>query len=426
MDPARNEATDPASHSATGDAMPHETRAAMQAVLDVLPSNSCIVDPDGMIVAVNRSWRTYAADNGYPADDNGMTTGGIGTNYLSACTATAHPPHPQSALAVRSAGAVRDGLRAVLDGNRETFVSEYPCETAGNVLWYRVSIARLKAPIEGALIRHVDVSWNHRMARAADDAAEQLRETQREMTQVTDQMRSEKKELESFSYRLSHDMKTPLRAISGYASILSEELADSLDTTHRSYLNRILEVANQSGGMIDALLELTRLSARKLTPQRFDLVPVIRDLVEHLRITEEKEILCMTPDRIEIDADLDLMRTLVMNVLTNAVKYADSTKDLVIGVDVEEGDQEVTIGFADNGLGIDEADVERIFDPFVRARNAGIAPGTGIGLSTVRRIVENHGGNVWATNGHKEGAIFYISLPKRTSGPSEENLTDRA
>jgi signal transduction histidine kinase len=230
------------------------------------------------------------------------------------------------------------------------------------------------------------------------------------------------RDLEAFSYSVAHDLRTPLRGINGFSRILLEDYASKLDEEGSRHLDRIAAAAETMGLLIDALLKLARVTRRELERETIDLgetaLAVVRDLREADR--ERRVDFEVQPGLVD-RGDRQLLRVLLENLIGNAWKFTQRQPSarVVFGAKVEDG---IPIYYVeDNGAGFDMTYAAKLFGPFRRLHAADDFPGTGIGLATVQRIVDRHGGRVWAEGAVNQGATFYFTLqahPSAAPGPS--------
>jgi PAS domain S-box-containing protein len=219
------------------------------------------------------------------------------------------------------------------------------------------------------------------------------------------------KELESFSYSVSHDLRSPLRSIDGFSQILLEDYQDRLDETGINYLTRVRKAAQRMAQLIDDILLLSRVSRHKLS-----IGPVnLRQIAEESAITQ-RDLYCNHHVDISIAhnmqgrGDQRLLRIVIDNLLENACKYTSKQEhaEVHFGTKLENG---TTIYFVkDNGVGFDMRYADKLFGAFQRLHGADEFPGTGIGLATVKRIIDRHGGKIWAEGQPRQGATFYFTL----------------
>ena len=226
-----------------------------------------------------------------------------------------------------------------------------------------------------------------------------------------DKLERANRELDAFSYSVSHDLRAPLRAIEGYASLLAQDYAKTLDAAGQTYLDRILAGVTQMSTLIEALLELARLSRATVQRERIDLSAMANEVIGELRRAN--------PDRnvdVKIESDLvahgdpKLVRVALVNLLGNAWKFSSRTPSARIECGRHKSDEN-TFFVRDNGAGFAAEHAAKLFAPFQRLHSAKEFPGTGVGLATVQRVIEHHGGTIWADAKLGSGATFYFSLP---------------
>jgi signal transduction histidine kinase len=218
--------------------------------------------------------------------------------------------------------------------------------------------------------------------------------------------------LEAFTYSVAHDLRSPLRALSGYGEALTEDYGDRLDETGRSYIERIQAAAERMSALIDDLLLLARVSRSDMSLGPVDLSTEVAAIAGELQAAEPGRLVRFAiQDGVWVNADPDLIRTVVQNLVENAWKYTGRRDGAVIEFGTTAAqDAGVCCYVRDNGAGFDPAFAGKLFQPFQRLHAVTEFPGTGIGLASVRRIVERHGGRVWAEGAVGCGATFYFTL----------------
>ncbi|GHN02481.1 histidine kinase [Cytophagales bacterium WSM2-2] len=221
------------------------------------------------------------------------------------------------------------------------------------------------------------------------------------------------KELESFSYSVSHDLRAPLRSIDGYAQILKEDYAEKLDDEANRVIGVIVKNARHMGQLIDDLLDFSKLGKQEIRKANIimdDIVnPIVADLMQHQK-----------DRRIELDiqplkncpADVNMLRQVWINLLSNALKYSQKREIALISVGSIERADEVEYFVKDNGAGFDMQFQDKLFGVFQRLHKPTEFEGTGVGLALVKRIVERHNGRIWAEAKVNEGAAFFFTIPK--------------
>ncbi|MBJ6800844.1 PAS domain-containing protein [Geomonas propionica] len=246
--------------------------------------------------------------------------------------------------------------------------------------------------------------------KAAEEAIRNLNdELDRRVIERTSQLVAAKKEIESFSYSVSHDLRAPLRHINSYSAILVEEHGESLPEEARYYLERICTASNRMGKQIDDLLALTRVGRTIMKKNTFNISQLAADVVEMLSEESENAPEFVVQSGISAYGDSALVRLVLQNLLGNSVKYSSRNMSprIEFGQTLVAGRHAFFV--RDNGVGFDMAYIEKLFQPFQRLHGSEFE-GTGIGLATVRRIIERHGGSIWAEGKEHEGATFYFTL----------------
>ena len=233
------------------------------------------------------------------------------------------------------------------------------------------------------------------------------------VTERTAALQAANKELESFSYSVSHDLRAPLRAIDGYAQMLEEDYAAKLDAEAQRLLGVVRGNARRMGQLIDDLLAFSRLRRQEPVAQRVDMTRLARDVADELRGASPVaiELAELPPAK----ADAALVRQVWINLIGNAIKYSSKKPEARVVIAAREEAGESVYSVRDNGAGFDMRYVEKLFGVFQRLHSADDFEGTGVGLAIVQRIVNRHGGRVWAEGKPGEGACFHFSLPK--AGP---------
>lgn len=222
---------------------------------------------------------------------------------------------------------------------------------------------------------------------------------------------SANKELEAFSYSVSHDLRAPLRGIDGFSQALLEDLGPKLDGPSKDYLERIRAGVQRMGKLIDDMLSLSRLSRKELLVRPVDMSAMVKEICDGLRAeARSRQVEVQVASGVKVQADPDLLQILLENLLGNAFKYTSKLDRprIEFGVTTQEGHD--TYFVRDNGAGFDMAYADKLFGAFQRLHRADEFPGTGVGLATVARVVHRHGGRVWAESQVGQGATFFFTL----------------
>jgi light-regulated signal transduction histidine kinase (bacteriophytochrome) len=281
----------------------------------------------------------------------------------------------------------------------------------------------------GAVVAGEPAAAHHgQIAKAAEFFAETLspfemslrgyRETNAQLSAMNETLRDAKtateaanRELEAFSYSVAHDLRAPLRGVDGFSQALLEDYADKLDDEARGYLKHVRHSAQEMGRLIDDLLALSRVTRSELVRESVDLSDLARSVATQLqRAQPARRVEIVIADGIVAEGDARLLRIALENLLGNAWKFTSKRGEPRLEVGVTSGAEGVAYFFRDNGAGFDMAYASKLFGAFQRLHSAHEFEGTGIGLATVQRIVNRHGGRIWATGEVDRGATFYFTL----------------
>ncbi len=265
-----------------------------------------------------------------------------------------------------------------------------------------------------------DISERKRTEQALRDSEEAVRRLNEELAQrvrdVTDrtsQLEAANRELEAFSYSVSHDLRAPLRAIDGFSQALLEECWSRLEPAERGYLQRVREATQRMGELIDGLLGLSRLTRSQMHVTRVDLSGLAGDVAAGLRRADpQREVTLLITPQLSARGDPNLLRVLLDNLLGNAWKYTAQRQRAHIEVGATVVDDAPAFYVRDDGAGFEMAYVDKLFGAFQRLHTTDEFPGSGIGLATAQRIVHRHGGKIWAESAVDQGATFYFTLPE--------------
>jgi signal transduction histidine kinase len=223
-------------------------------------------------------------------------------------------------------------------------------------------------------------------------------------------------ELVSLNYAISHDLRAPLRAVDGFSRILLEECADTLDPKHSHYLKRISAAAGELGVLMGDLLQLSRVGRAELRKGRVDLSELARRILTDLQSTSERRLEVDVEAELIVYADRTLMRQALEHLLGNSWKFTAHAELARIECRSEIRDGQIMVVVRDNGVGFDQARAGKLFQPFQRLHTTAEFEGAGIGLAVVHKIVDRHGGRVWAEGHTGHGASFYFTLPPAPDG----------
>jgi light-regulated signal transduction histidine kinase (bacteriophytochrome) len=234
---------------------------------------------------------------------------------------------------------------------------------------------------------------------------------EQKVVERTAQLGATNAELEAFSYSVSHDLKAPVRRIEGLIVALQEDYGERLDGPARDFLAKIVDSVSTMSLLIDELLKLSRIARQELERTDVNLSSMIRKILEKLvvGIPDRKVIFNVQPNLV-VDCDARLVQIALQNLLDNAIKYSGKREiaEITAGIEILEG--KPTVFIRDNGVGFDMNHYNKLFTPFQRLHSDDQFTGTGIGLATVRRIIQKHGGTIWAESEPGSGTTFYFTV----------------
>jgi signal transduction histidine kinase len=245
--------------------------------------------------------------------------------------------------------------------------------------------------------------------RQGNDA--QIRQMVQDISRQSEDLHRTNRELESFSYSVSHDLRAPIRHIAGFAELLSNHAGQRLDAKSQKYLTTIIDAAQNAGLLIDELLDFSRIGRAALHTRDLDLGEIVRDSWNNLVMERRgRDIRCEVGALPAVHADPTLIGVVITNLISNAVKYTAPRPQAVVEITAKRDGDEVTVDVRDNGVGFDMKYADKLFGVFQRLHGDEF-PGTGIGLATVKRIIERHRGRIWADGKLDAGATFHFTLP---------------
>jgi signal transduction histidine kinase len=250
----------------------------------------------------------------------------------------------------------------------------------------------------------------------AEEALQQIEESLRH---YADQLVAANKELESFSYSISHDLRAPLLAMKGFSNILLNEYSNNLDAAGQDFLKRIVQGSEKMSDLIDDMLGLAKISRQEISLQEIDLSTIAASIVEELRRGEpERKVTVVIANELKAHGDARLMNIVLSNLIGNAWKFTSKKNDARIEVGALEKSGEMVYYVKDNGAGFDMTYARKLFAPFQRLHSDIQFSGTGIGLAIVKKAIQRHGGRVWAESEVGTGATFFFTLhlDKRNGG----------
>ena len=303
-------------------------------------------------------------------------------------------------LSAEDAGKLEAVKRRVLEDGKPVQVQTFLSARSGDLQWF-----------EGTYVPRLGENGQPDGLIGYFRNVTERKKTEAEIQRRTAELDAANKELEAFSYSVSHDLRGPLRSIDGFAKILEEDYAAQLDDEGRDALQRVRAAAQRMDQLIDDLLKLSRLVRSDMNAEAVDLSALARSVADELRAREPaRKVSFQISPSLEARGDERLLAVLLENLFGNAWKFTGKRAEAHIEFGVTQKDGNPAYFVRDDGAGFDMAHAANLFVPFQRLHGVSDFPGTGIGLATVRRIVQRHGGRVWAESEIGKGATFYFTL----------------
>jgi len=286
---------------------------------------------------------------------------------------------------------------------------------AGTEYWIEVNISPVESDT-GEITHFVAIERDITLRRAAETEISRLNaELEQRVSDRTAELQAANQELEAFSYSVSHDLRAPLRHLTGFAELLQKNDHAKLDDRARRHLTFISESAVRMARLIDDLLAFSRSGHMEFRKVPVNLDALVQEVIRSMQPgTRGRRIVWQMAPLPGVHADANLLRAVLTNLLANALKFTQPRDEATIQMGCTENEHEHIFFIRDNGVGFDMQYVEKLFGVFQRLHATDEFEGTGIGLANVRRIVSRHGGRTWAESVLNEGAAFYFSLPKPT------------
>lgn len=330
-------------------------------------------------------------------------------------------------------GAYDDWLKGVHPDDRsisdqilkQTQYSEWIFDTEFRVVWPDNSIHYLKAygqfapDTNGNPSRLIGINFDITDRKRAEEEVHQFnQQLEQRVAERTAQLEAANKELESFAYSISHDLRAPLRHINGFLQLLQQRNAGALDEQSRHYITTITDSAIRMGQLIDDLLSFSRLGRNEMSKRPVNLAGLVLEVIRQLEPEmKDRTIRWHIADLPIVNGDRAMLRVVLVNLIANAVKFTRGCSSAEIEIGCQPGEGAETIFFVrDNGAGFDMNYADKLFGVFQRLHRIDEFEGTGIGLANVRRIIHRHGGRTWAEGKINQGATFFFSLPQSIQG----------
>ncbi|MFA6570281.1 MAG: PAS domain S-box protein, partial [Bacteroidota bacterium] len=308
----------------------------------------------------------------------------------------------------------RECQRCLLANEKNTYrMQKRFIHKNGTLVWNDVSMTLLRDK-NGLPLYFITSILDITKSKEAEEEIRRLNEVLEDrVTQRTAQLEAANKELESFSYSVSHDLRSPLRHIGGYVDLLNSKFASLLPEKGVHYLDTITDSVHQMSALIDDLLQFSRTGRLEMNQSNVDFNNIVNEIIISLKKDNPKrKIKWNIKDILPVYGDYTLLRQVWINLLENAVKFTAPRELTEIEIGSSENENVSIFYVKDNGVGFDSNYSQKLFGVFQRLHSAQDFEGTGIGLANVRRIITRHGGRTWAESELDKGSIFYFSIPK--------------
>lgn len=376
-----------------------ESERFARETLDSLSSHVAILDERGVIIGTNKTWREFDTPAG----------GSEGVNYLGCCDLA-------GAGGDVAAQRCAQGVRSVLAGEVSEFQLECAIAGLGGDRWFIVRVTRFRG--DGSLrivVARDDVTERKRAEEEVialnENLEQRVQQRTRELESANRDLEAANRGLEAFSYSVSHDLRAPLRVVDGYALLLVQDYADTLPDEAKRFLGLMRNGAQRMAALIEDLLRFAKTAQQPLSMRPVDLGVLVTHCLGAFRDEiAARQIDVSVQPLPRLQADEAMLRQVFVNLLGNAVKYTRKQERPAIEVGCRVNEGECIVHVKDNGAGFDMQHADKLFNVFQRLHRQDEFEGTGVGLAIVQRIVQRHGGRVWAEAVPGRGASFFVSL----------------
>lgn len=367
-----------------------ESEARFRNMADHAPVMLWVTDPSGACTYLSKGWYEFTGQT---------EETGLGFGWLAAT----HPDDVKRAEAIFLSA----------NAKQAPFQFEYRIRRKDGEYRWAIDSASPRYSPSGEYLGYIgSVTDITERKRAEEEMRRFNQQLERRVQERTAALLEANKELESFSYSVSHDLRAPLRHIMGFAQLLESRSGANLDATARRHVKTIADAARQGGKLVDDLLEFSRMGRAELKKAPVSLRELVEEVQRELAPEAEgRKVQWRVGTLPEVQADPALLRLVLKNLLANALKYSRPREEAVIEVGASEGEGETEVFVRDNGVGFEMQYVDKLFGVFQRLHRPEQFEGTGIGLANVRRIIARHGGRTWAEGAVEQGATFHFTLP---------------
>jgi light-regulated signal transduction histidine kinase (bacteriophytochrome) len=307
-----------------------------------------------------------------------------------------------------------DSMHIYLSGKTEKYESEYRILTnSGEYRWFYDVGTIGKKDLAGSPVSLTGLVEDITERKNIEEEIRILNmHLEQKVNERTSQLLQANKELEAFSYSVSHDLRAPLRAIIGFTNILQEEHEDALNAEGKRICNVIHSSAWKLGKLIDDLLSFSRLSRGELQIAKINMEKLVHTIFMDLTSAEERSRILFKVEKLPTSSgDGAMIKQAWINLISNAIKYTSRNQSAIIEIGSTKQNMETIYFIRDNGIGFDMLYSDKLFGVFQRLHGSREFEGNGVGLAIVQRIIQKHGGRVWAEGKVNEGAIFYLTIP---------------
>lgn len=299
-------------------------------------------------------------------------------------------------------------LNDILEGNKVQFLESKRITKHGKL----IDVLFSAAVIIDAGIDLKSIAITERDITEQKIADEQIRQLNSDLQTNVLQLEATNKDLESFSYSISHDLRSPLRALNAYSKIIGEDYAAMLDDEAKRLFGNIKDNVQKMEMLIDNLLEFSRIGRKEVLKWKVNMKQMVEDILKEIGKSTKHKAAIKTNTLLPAEADLALLNQVWINLISNAIKYSGKKENPEIEIGCADAETEITYYIKDNGSGFDMNYVDKLFGVFQRLHSSTEFEGTGVGLAIVHRIITKHGGKIWADAKPNEGATFYFTIPK--------------
>jgi PAS domain S-box-containing protein len=282
----------------------------------------------------------------------------------------------------------------------------------GRLIHVSITVSPVKDSA-GNIVGASKVARDVTQAKMAEAEIKALNENlEKKIAERTEQLQAANKELESFSYSVAHDLRSPLRAVHGYTTMLNEDYGNLLDAEGNRLLNELANNAQKMAALIDDLLAFSKLGRKEMKARQINMDDLVNTCLNEINTAQPNKANIITGALLPVFGDASLMKHVLVNLISNAVKYSSKAEKPVIEIMSADQNDAITYYVKDNGVGFDMAFAGKLFGVFQRLHAEEDFEGTGVGLAIAQRIIYRHGGKIWAESKESEGATFFFSLPK--------------